>query len=207
MMKNIRKVLWFLIAGAAWSVVLLTLFPHFMTVFDSGGAAPYLLVGSLCIVLYHVMTWFAREKVKFEIADIRESANLLRRQTELKRRDCINEYIHWLNKEYKAKEYIKNKYPGEFSDLDPLTGDFKVDVEWIDKDLPDNYEFRKRLEELKKGEKLLWERETRLRCKEEERKAQHKELHPGEFCSVEGCLLEPHIGALCIFHGMTEKQV
>jgi len=200
--KSIGKALWLFVVGTAWVVVLLTLFPHVMTVFDRGGAAPYLLIGSVCIIFYHVRKWLMDIKVAAGFDSIRESAALLRRQNELKHADCVNEYIYWLHREHKAKMYIKNEYPGEFSDLESWVGDVNVDVEWIDKELPDNFEFRQKLEQLKKSEKILWEQEDRLSRKEDEQKAQDKELHPEKFCSVRGCLWLAHGGALCIIHQM-----
>lgn len=200
MIKKIAKALWLFVVVAAWAVVLLTLFPHVMAVFDRGGAGPFLLIGSVCIIFYHVRLWLARKKAAAGLAKLRESAALLCRQNELKHADCVNEYIYWLRKEHKAKEYIKNEYPGEFLNLEPWIGDFNVDIEWINKELPDNYEFRQKLEELKKSEKRLWEQAAWLSRKEDEQKAQDKELHPEKFCSVSDCLWPARDGSLCVFH-------
>jgi hypothetical protein len=75
------------------------------------------------------------------------------RRLELEFADAVEEYREMKEREHVAREYLHDNWPVDFGKykarLDDWQGTQNVDVHWINRDLPFNREFRRKMEALR----------------------------------------------------------
>jgi hypothetical protein len=109
---------------------------------------PFLVIVGVAYLVYHL--YFKKPGTTKESPVLQCGC---KRRFELEYDDAVEEYREMKEREHVAREYLYDNWPIEFANhkarIDDWQGASNVNVHWVNRDLPFNREFRRKMEALR----------------------------------------------------------